>query len=136
MPRLSNHSLALKERAMAARAVRAGSNSSKGGFSATMSKTDMAGVPGLERYAALFGNACHPENEDYPGDEYRNPGDSVITFGDDLSRYLDSQGNADYRPSRIIYRLEAKVAKKGTKRDIEAGYPSMPIKRCTGGNKG
>lgn len=89
------------------------------------SETQMDSVPGLQRCVDLFGNTCGREREGFPN-EAKNPGDSIIEFEDALSQQLDSSGDIDYRPSRILYKLEMEQAKKGVKGVLVGKYPFLP----------
>ena len=126
MPKLPDRLLRMKESARKAGTVRGGMNVNDGGFRVMWSETNMASVPGLQRCADLFGNACHPDKKgDFPNEE-KNPGDSIIEFEDALSQYLNSKGDDDYRPTRILYKLEVERAKKGEKGEVVEKYPFLP----------
>lgn len=125
MPKRRGRSLQLKENARKAREVRRGKDIDLGGFRVNRSKTEMDSVPGLQRCAELFGNAGHPDVDDFPN-EAKNPGDSMIRFRDALSQSIDSKGDVDHRPTRILYKLESEQEKKGKKGKIVVKYPFVP----------
>jgi hypothetical protein len=117
--------LKLKENARKAREVRMGKDIDLGGFRVMRSRTEMDSVPGLQRCAELFGNTSHRDKDVFP-DEDKNPGDSIIKFKDPLSQSIDSKGDVDHRPTRILYKLESEQAKKGRKGEIVVKYPFLP----------
>lgn len=102
-----------------------GRDTDLGGFRVNRSKTEMSSVPGLQRCAELFGNASHPGNGEFPNED-KNPGDSLIKFKDALSQSVDSEGDVDHRPTRILYKLESEQEKKGKKGKIVVKYPFVP----------